>query len=299
MNRTVLASSVASFLGTQLIGMESSLDSVCSISNPRANCLMFISSFDEATVLKLELLQNIFVIASEELADKLRIPHVISKNPRLDYARVAKEFFFDALPVGISEKASIASSARMGSNVFVADFVCIGEDVVIGDDCRIHPNVVINNRCIIGHRTTIRSNSVIGEEGFGFEFDEDGRPLRLPHLGRVVIGNDVEIGALNVIARGTLDDTFISDFVKTDDHVFIAHNVFVGENSFLIAGACVCGSVKIGNDVWVSPNSTVIQKVEIGDNAMVGIGAVVIKSVETGAVVVGNPARKISDRSNK
>jgi UDP-3-O-[3-hydroxymyristoyl] glucosamine N-acyltransferase len=105
------------------------------------------------------------------------------------------------------------------------------------------------------------------------------------------MGNNIEVGALTCICRGTIDDTLIGDNVKIDDHVFIAHNVQIGENSVVIAGAEVSGSVKIGKNSWIGPQSTIINGVEIGESSMVGIGAVVTKPVTNNVIVAGNPAK--------
>ena len=131
----------------------------------------------------------------------------------------------------------------------------------------------------------------IGTQGFGFERDEHGVPVRIPHLGEVRLGLDVEIGACTVIARGTIGDTIIGDHVKLDDHVFVAHNVEIGESTLVVAGAVICGSVKIGKRCWIGANSTIKEHVKIGDDAFVGMGAVVLDDVAENAVVVGNPAR--------
>ena len=126
--------------------------------------------------------------------------------------------------------------------------------------------------------------------------DDEGHPVRLGHMGGVVIGSDVEIGSHVSIAQGTIEPTVISDHAKIDDCVFIAHNVHVGKSSFVIAGAEISGSVTIGERVWISPEVTVINKVSIGDDALVGIGAVVVRDVEENTVVAGVPAKPRGQR---
>ena len=104
------------------------------------------------------------------------------------------------------------------------------------------------------------------------------------------------LGALNTVARGTLEDTVIFDNVKTDDHVHIAHNVVIGANTMIAACAEISGSVRIGKGVWIGANASIINQIEIDDYALVGIGAIVTKSVASGKVVAGNPARVLRDR---
>lgn len=162
---------------------------------------------------------------------------------------------------------------------------------MIGADSLIHNNVVIGDGVRVGARCVIKSGAVIGEEGFGFERDELGRPIRLIHLGSVLIGDDVEIGSLTTVCRGTLDDTVIEDFSKIDDHVHIAHNVRVGRSALITACAEVSGGAVIGDEAWLGPNVSVIQKVRIGGKSLVGIGSNVIRDVPLGATVAGNPAK--------
>ena len=140
-------------------------------------------------------------------------------------------------------------------------------------------NVIISDNVRIGKSCYIKSNTVIGEDGFGFDFEEDGTPFRIPHIGSVYIGNNVEIGAQNTIARGTLDNTIIEDNVKTDDQVHIAHNCKIGKNTLITACVEISGSVEIGANCWIGPNSSIIQKIKIEDNVTIGIGTIVIKDV--------------------
>lgn len=148
-------------------------------------------------------------------------------------------------------------------------------------------NARIDECCVI------KSCAVIGEGGFGFERDEPGTPVRLVHLGTIIIGNNVEIGGLTTVCRGTLGNTIIEDFVKIDDHVHIDHNVKVGQAAMVIACAEVSGGVEVGEQSWIGPNASVIQQVQIGVKAVVGIGANVIKDVENDATVAGNPAKPL------
>lgn len=157
----------------------------------------------------------------------------------------------------------------------------------------VHPTAVVNDCVTFDGVATVGALTVIGQQGFGLEPDESGRYQRIPHIGGVRIGDDVEIGALVAIARGTVDDTVIEDGVRIDDHVFLAHNVRVGEGSLLIAGAQVSGSATIGRGCWIGPQACIRDHVTIGDGAQIGIGAVVVRDVPPGIVVAGNPARML------
>lgn len=178
-------------------------------------------------------------------------------------------------------------TARVGRGSVLSPGVKVGAGTVI------QHNVVIGEGVTIGERCVIKSCAVIGEDGFGFERDETGMPVRLVHLGAVIVGNDVEIGSLTTVCRGTLGDTIIEDFAKIDDHVHIAHNVKVRRAAMVIACAEVSGGVEVAEQSWIGPNASVIQQVRIGEKAVVGIGANVIRDVEDGATVAGNPAKEI------
>lgn len=164
-------------------------------------------------------------------------------------------------------------------------------DVCIGEGTEIEPGVTFLGKVRIGRNCRIREGTVIGSKGFSWGFDEDGTPTEIVHIGGVTIGDNVEIGALNAIARGTVNDTVIGNFVKTDNLCHIAHNCSIGDNTILTVGVLLSGSVKIGKNCWIGPNTCVKNKLKIGDSVLVGIGSVVINDVEDGTVVAGNPAK--------
>lgn len=146
-------------------------------------------------------------------------------------------------------------------------------------------------------RITVGENSadmihplaVIGGDGFSFVAGN-----RMPHLGHVMIGDNVEIGAYSTVDRAVLQDTYIGDNVKIDHHVHVGHNAWIGRNTTITAGAIIGGSAEIGNDCWIGLGAIIRNKVVVGPNVTVGMGAVVISDVPDGATVVGNPARKLS-----
>lgn len=141
---------------------------------------------------------------------------------------------------------------------------------------------------IIGERFQQGSYCTIGNPGFGYEWDEDYGYFKMPHLGLVVIGDDVEVGSNICIDRGTFSNTTIGNGTKIDNLIHIAHNCQIGDNVIMAAGVKLSGSVTIGDRVWMGTNSTVMQGVTIGDGATIGIGAVVLRDVEPGQTVVGH-----------
>ena len=155
---------------------------------------------------------------------------------------------------------------------------------------------MISAGATIGKNCLIKSHAVMGEEGFGFELDDDGTPVRIPHLGSVVLGDEVEVGVGSIIARGTIDPTRIGDRVKIDDAVFLAHNVNIGADTLVIANAEVSGSVTIGAKCWIGPSVSILNGITIGEGSLIGLGAVVTKPVPPNVVVVGNPGRVLRPR---
>lgn len=208
-------------------------------------------------------------------------------NPRTTFIKVL-DWLYTNIGFDLYENESeIDPTASIGQNVVIESGCVIGKNVVI------EPNVVVHKGTVIGDNTRIRSCASIGSDGFGFERLNDDEILRFPHLGRVVVGKNVEVGSCTAIARGTLSDTVIHDNVKIDNLVHIAHNVTIHKGAFVIAGAEVSGSVEIGKNAWIAPNACINQKLKIGEASLVGLGAVVTKNVEARTVVAGNPAKKI------
>jgi len=233
---------------------------------------------------------------------------VLVENPQVAFAKVLEILFPPLKPApGLSSKAHIGEGFSCGEEVCIAPFaaignqvtvghrvhilsnVFIGDNVVIGDDVVIHSNVTILERCRIGSRVIIHAGTVIGSDGFGFAPDWETY-YKIPHIGNVRIDDDVEIGALNAIDRGTFGKTWIQKGVKTDNLVHIAHNVIVGENSIVVAQVGISGSVTIGKHAVLAGQAGIAGHLNIGDNAIIGPRAGIAKSVPSGEVLSGAPA---------
>lgn len=135
-------------------------------------------------------------------------------------------------------------------------------------------------------------STIIGGSGFGFAKNEDGTWLEIPHIGWVVISDNVRIGSNCCIDRGTIGSTYIGDGTKIDNMVHIAHNCKIGKNVIICAGVTFCGSVTVEDDVWLAPGTLIKEGVTIGKGAKTGLGAVVIEDVKPGALVYGCPAKE-------
>ena len=288
---------VAQALGQQLDN-ATEVRGVSASSAPRPNTLSFVRQWSEdaaATVVGNP--ETLFIVPDGAASGPTPGSNVVTAaNPRLAYALAVRDCLRDEAEPEVASTAAVSDGAKIGDRVAIGHFCVIEDGVEIADGAFIDHHVVLRTGVSVGERTRIGSHTSVGGPGFGFEMDDEGHPVRLGHMGGVVIGSDVEIGSHVSIAQGTIEPTVISDHAKIDDCVFIAHNVHVGKSSFVIAGAEISGSVTIGERVWISPEVTVINKVSIGDDALVGIGAVVVRDVEANTVVAGVPAKPRGQR---
>ena len=214
-------------------------------------------------------------------------------NPRLAFLKVLAEYFMPKEDTGISASSQIHKKAEIGFNCSIGHNAIIEQDCMLGSNVRIGHNTVIKSGTIIHDDVTIGSNCTIGGVGFGYEQDETGRYIQIPHIGNVCIENNVEVGNNVCIDRAVLGSTLLQQNVKVDNLVHIAHGVNIGRNSLIIANAMVAGSVVIGENTWVSPSANILNKISIGSDSVVGMGAVVLKNVESKTVVAGIPAKAI------
>ncbi len=183
----------------------------------------------------------------------------------------------------------VASGAEIGARTVLAAHVFVGPNVRIGCECRIHPHVTLCDGTELGHRVTVHAGAVIGADGFGYARD-GARYVKIPQIGRVVLGDDVEIGANATIDRATLGVTRIDRGTKIDNLVQIAHNVHVGEDTVIVAQVGISGSAEIGSRVTIAGQVGVVDHVRVGNDAVVGAQAGVTKDIQDGAVVLGSPA---------
>ncbi len=235
-------------------------------------------------------------------------PAIQVKNPHQAVVKLLRLWETRERKIGVDRRAVIGENVELGEGVYIGPFTVVedgvrigknsviqahcylGKGVVIGEDCFLHPRVTVEKGVRIGNRVIIQSGAVIGSEGFGY-YQENGKSHRIPHLGSVVIEDDVEIGAGTTIDRGTLQDTVIGEGTKIDNLVQIAHNVVIGKNCLLVAQVGISGSVKIGDNVILAGQVGVCDHVRIGDGVKVLARSVVTKDIPPGKTVSGFPAR--------
>jgi UDP-3-O-[3-hydroxymyristoyl] glucosamine N-acyltransferase len=184
----------------------------------------------------------------------------------------------------------IESGVSVGQNSKILPFCFIGRNTKIGNNCVVYPHVTIYPDISIGDRVIIHSGCVIGVDGFGFFKDDKRGNVKIPHIGRVVIEDDVEIFANVCIARGTFGSTYIKSGVKIDNFVHLAHNVSVGANTLIAAQTGISGNVRIGNNVILAGQVGVIDHLNIGDNAIVTAQSGVAKNIPSNSIYSGSPA---------
>lgn len=191
---------------------------------------------------------------------------------------------------------SVIKSFKIGENVHIGEFCFIGENVEIGSGTIIKNNVSIECPAKIGKNVIISSGVVIGEDGFGYFTDIHGKRKRVPHIGGVIIEDDVRIGENVCVSRGCLGNTTIGRGAQIDSLTHIAHNVCIGEGAHIVCNVCLNGSCKIGNEAWIAPGSNIKNQVQVGAKAIIGLGAVVTHDIPENAVAVGIPAKTIRMR---
>ena len=233
---------------------------------------------------------------------------LLAENPKLAFARVMQVFHPQMAPnPGISPDASVGADcvlgdgveigpgAVLGDRVTIGNRVIVGPGAVVGDRCRVgadsilHANVTVYAETEIGERVIIHSGTVIGADGFGYVSDGT-RQVKVPHIGKVVIEDYVEIGANSCVDRATFGETRIEEGVKLDNHVHVGHNCRIGAHTVIVGQVGVSGSVRIGKYCVFAGDSGVSDHVVVGDGVRVLMKSAVSRDVESGQTVSGQPA---------
>lgn len=236
-------------------------------------------------------------------------------DPIMAFAAIVKHFQAKPLvnPTGIDAKAYVHPTARVGENASIHPFACVGEGSIVGARCQIHSGVVIGKNCrvgddvvlypnavlyddtVLGDRVIVHANSVLGADGFGYRF-QNGKHVKVPQLGGVEVGSDVEIGACTTIDRGTFMPTRVGEGTKIDNLVQVAHNCQVGKHNLFVSQMGIAGSSTTGDYVVVAGQVGICDHVHIGTGAVIGAKAGVTKEVPAGQRVLGAPATPERDQ---
>jgi UDP-3-O-[3-hydroxymyristoyl] glucosamine N-acyltransferase len=271
---------------------------VASTADADADCLVYVNKPGDGT---LDLLRrSVYAVAlaarpwgesvRREL-DAIDRSVFLVDNPRLVVARILGRLFpnDDFVDSGVHPTALVHPGASIHATVAIGPYCVIGR-CVIGEGSRVLSHTVIRDGVVIGKRVVVREHCCIGGVGFGFVRNEHGALERMPHVGTVVIEDDVELFPFTNVDRGTLGPTLIRRGTKIDHYAHISHNTSVGEDCVITAGTVLCGSSRLGSRTWMGIGAIVKEGTAVGDDVTVGLGAVVLRDVPDGLVVAGVPA---------
>jgi UDP-3-O-[3-hydroxymyristoyl] glucosamine N-acyltransferase len=295
---------VAEILGGEIIGNpDTRVRQVATLDNAGPEAIAFLAN--ERYQQQLATTRAAAVIIGTTLRNATDLPRIISANPYAYFARVSGLLnpARQARPgrhasAVIDPSASIAEdaelgplsvigrNARIGARCLIGAGCVIGENATLGDDARLHANVTIYEDCIIGSRVILHTGVVIGADGFGIAISDE-RWIKIPQIGRVIIGDDVEIGANTTVDRGTIDDTVIEEGVKLDNQIQIAHNVHIGAHTAIAACAGVAGSARIGRHCRIGGASGIAGHLTIADHVEISAHTIITKSIEKSGTYTG------------
>jgi len=240
------------------------------------------------------------VILSPDFEAQTTLPRIVTDDPYLYFARLAR--LLNPIPTRepgvdsaahvhpsaslaasarVEAGATVGANARIGERVWLGAGSYVGADAQLGDDCRLYPTAVVYDGCIIGERAVLHAGAVVGADGFGYAKDGE-RWNAIPQIGRVVLGNDVDVGANTTIDRGTIDDTVIEDGVKLDDQIHIAHNVRIGANTAIAACAGIAGSAVIGRNCEIGGAAMIRGHIRIADGTRISPATAITRSLRAG-----------------
>ncbi|MCP4634471.1 MAG: UDP-3-O-(3-hydroxymyristoyl)glucosamine N-acyltransferase [candidate division Zixibacteria bacterium] len=291
-------------------GSDCEISGIRGLQDANADEITFLSNRKYIPLLKD--IKAAAIIVDESFTEELPIPRIIVNAPHLAFRETLVLFHGERpqLLAGISKNSSLGENFKPGKDIHIGNFVSIGDNVVIGDktsicpqttigdntiigrNCFLHPGVTIMNDTEIHDNVIIHAGVVIGSDGFGYVVDGAVR-LRIPQVGRVVIEDDVEIGANTTIDRATMGETRIRRGTKIDNLVQIAHNVNIGEDCSFSAQVGISGSNKIGNRVILAGQVGLADHIEIGDEVMIAAQSGVHNNVPSKSILFGSPARNI------
>lgn len=313
MNISYRLADIAAQLGGRVLGdAETRISQIATLEKAQSNHISFLTNSKYRT--QLAGTKAGAVILGESDADTTDLPRIISDNPYAYFARVSA--LLNPLPevrpgvhpsaavgagaqidatASIAAMAVIGEGATIGAHSVIGEGCCIGANTVIGSHARLYPHVVIYHDCVIGDNLIAHSGAVIGSDGFGIAMDE-GRWVKIPQIGRVVIGNDVEIGANTTIDRGALDDTVIEDGVKLDNQIQIAHNVCIGAHTAIAGCVGIAGSTSIGRYCRIGGSAGILGHLHIADHVEIAAFTLIGKSIrEAGSYAAIFPFSKTED----
>ena len=238
------------------------------------------------------------VLLSATEASACKVPVLISVNPRLSLAKLLNLCIPNPAPKTnlIHPTAVIGANVTLGDNVQIGPNCSIGDNCILGDNTVLKSNVVLYHDVVLGKNCTVHSGTVIGSDGFGYAIDAQGNWVKMPHLGGVVVGDDVEIGSNTSIDRGMIDNTVIGNRVIIDNLVQIGHNVSIGDNTAIAGCVGIAGSAVIGKYCLIGGAANIAGHISLADKVHITATSAVSNTIaKAGVYSSGLPARENSD----
>jgi len=306
---------LAAQLGATVIGdSELIVSGLAGIAEAKSGDLSFVANPKYKNQLAASKATAVLVgldISVEHATDERALLQI--ENPRLAFARVMGLAFPKKVETpGVSPDAhvdlssqidptatlypgvTVGANSEIGAGTVIYPGCFIGDQVKIGENCLIHPNVTIMHGTVIGSRVVLNASSVLGCEGFGYERDGD-KHFKIPQVGSVIIEDDVEIGSMCAIDRGSIQSTIIGSGTKLDNLIHIAHNCHLGPNNLVLSQAGLAGTVKTGTNVYFAGQSGCMDHIKIADRVQVGGRAVVTSDLSEPGLYFGYPAKPHSE----
>jgi len=287
MRGALTLSEIATRLGGRVAGdADARVSQVGSLEHAAAGEITFLASPKHRA--KLAATRASAVILSQESEDLTSLPRIVCDSPYLYFARVSQLFNpRTAQAPGVHASAVIGKDVKLGEGVSIGAGCVVGDGVSIGSDSCLYPRVVVYHGCTLGERVILHSGVVIGADGFGLAQDEAGRWVKIPQIGAVRVGDDVEIGANSTIDRGALDDTVIEEGVKIDNQVQVGHNCRIGAHTAIAGCVGIAGSCIIGKRCRIAGAAMLLGQLTICDDVQVSTGSLVSHSIQKPGIYTG------------
>lgn len=287
---------IVSKLGGELVGDgEIAITRVASLANAETGHISFLSDSKYRSLLT-ETKASAVILASAH-RDETTLPRIVTDNPYAYFAKIS-ELLNPAPEIQpgiatsavVNETATIPASCTIGANAVIGAGVVLGEHVVIGPGCvigdnvtigsdsRLEANVVVYHGCIVGSHCHLFAGVVIGADGFGYA-EDDGRWVKIPQVGRVVLHDHVDIGANTTIDRGALDDTVIEEGVKLDNLIQIGHNCRIGAHTVIAGCVGIAGSARIGRHCKIGGAAMILGHLQIADGVTISPGSMITRTI--------------------
>ncbi len=304
----VKINNILSVLKKRRLKVNYNVNDIKEIAEASRNDITFLHSIKYLKFIKQT--KSKIIVTSKKFINVIpkKINVIVVDNVLVAVAKITSLFYPDALNdsfdfevsnvdklkikgIKFGKNVLLGKNVKIGKNCTVGHNSIIESNVRIGNHCNIGNNVIIKN-CIIGSNTNILDGAILGKKGFGF-YPGKKTNFRYPHIGSVIIGDNVEIGCNNTIDRGSLSDTIIGDGTFLDNQIHVAHNVKIGKNCIITGQVGFAGSSSIGNKVMIGGQSGISGHITVGDNVQIGGGSGVIKNIPSNTKVMGYPAKDI------